>query len=99
MTDTITQIEGAVSALQSVTPAITGVVDMLVPGAAPVMTLTVPILSIVNEILAAIETLKTGGMAHESAVAVIGQTVSQIGASLTNAAPAAAATVTAASSK
>jgi hypothetical protein len=87
MGDTITEIENAVTTLQSVAPALSGIVSMLVPGSGPAMTLAVPLLSIVNEALAAIETFKTGGMAHESAAAIVGHAMVAIGNTLVNAVP------------
>jgi hypothetical protein len=87
MSDTITEIESAVNSLQGVMPAVSGILAMLVPGSGPAMTLAVPLLSVINEALAAVETFKTGGMAHESATAIVGNALIAIGQTLTGAVP------------
>lgn len=96
MGDTITEIENAINVLQPILPVLGGVVGTLVPGAAPAMSLATPFLSVINEILAAIETLKSGGMSHTSAVAVVGQAVTTIGQTITSAVPPTAANAAAA---
>lgn len=88
MGDTVQEIEDVVTSLQGVTPTIGALVGALIPGAAPAMTLAVPVLSVINEILAAIETMKSSGASHQTAVAVIGSAVSDIGKTLLGSVPA-----------
>jgi hypothetical protein len=90
MGDTIQEIEDALTKIEALLPTVVGIVGVFVPGAGAALTLATPFLSIVNEILAAIETLKTGGMSHPAAVAMVGAAVTRIGQNLSSAAPPAA---------
>jgi hypothetical protein len=91
MGDTIAEVEDALTSLQGAMPAIAGVVGALVPGAAPAMTMAVPILSILNECAAAVETYKSGGSSHEAALAMVGHAMLSIGQQFVGAVPAAVA--------
>lgn len=90
MGDTVQEIDQAVQSIAGIMPILGGVISALVPGGATVATLAGPILSIADEILQAIESLKTAGLSHSTSVAIIGQAVTSIGQNITAAAPAAA---------
>jgi hypothetical protein len=88
MADTITEVENVVTGLEGVAPALGVLLSAIVPGAALPMTFVVPILSVLNEALQAVETFKAGGTSHEAAVAIVGQAVTAIGQQITRLAPA-----------
>lgn len=91
MGDTITEIETVVSEVSKFLPTIAGIVGAFVPGAGGLLTMASPFLAITNEILSAIETLKSGGMSHQSAAAVVGAVVTHIGQTIAAAMPVAPA--------
>lgn len=87
MGDTVQEIESVVQQLEGILPIFGTVIGAIVPAAAPVATLAGPFLSILDEVLQSIETLKTGGMSHTAAVATVGSALTSIGQTLTAAVP------------